>query len=225
MTTPATRRRVRRIVERLEEAHGPRRWSRRARRSGLEGLIRTILSQNTNDANSGAAFDALRERFGGDWEAVRRAPRRSIARAIRIAGLSNVKAARIKQLLAAIREERGELSLEFLAGLPPEEAAAYLGRFEGVGPKTVACVLMFSFGMPVLPVDTHVHRLARRLGLIDAGVDAEEAHALLARVVPARLVYPFHVLLIAHGREVCHSRGPLCGQCVLRRMCQRPKIR
>lgn len=225
MACARIRRRIRCIVERLEQAHGSRRWSRRGRRPGLEGLIRTILSQHTNDANSGAAFDALVERFGGDWEAVRRAPRRSVARAIRVAGLSNVKAARIKQILGAIRAERGELSLEFLAGLPPEEAAAYLGRFEGVGPKTVACVLMFSFGMPVLPVDTHVHRLARRLGLIEAGVDAAAAHALLGRVVPAELVYPFHVLLIAHGREICHSRSPDCRRCVLRRMCQKPKIR
>jgi endonuclease-3 len=211
------RRRVRRLVQRLEATYGPRPWRRR--RPGLEGLIRTILSQSTSDTNSGAAFDALHRRFEGDWDAVRRAPVRRIAAVIRSAGLANVKAGRIKTILKQIHRQRGELSLEFLARLPTAEACDYLGGFEGVGPKTVGCVLMFCFGMPVLPVDTHVHRLALRLGLVPPKTGAVAAHALLAPLVPDALVHPFHVLLIQHGRQVCRAQSPRCGDCVLRRMC------
>jgi endonuclease III len=217
------RRRVRLLVQRLEATYGPRPWRRR--RPGLEGLIRTILSQSSSDTNSGAAFDALHRRFDGDWDAIRRAPVRRIAGAIRSAGLANVKAQRIKAILRQIQRQRGELSLEFLARLPADQARDYLGAFEGVGPKTVGCVLMFCFGMPVLPVDTHVHRLALRLGLVPPKTGAEAAHALLAPLVPDALVHPFHVLLIQHGRQVCHARSPRCGDCVLRRMCRWVRIR
>jgi len=218
VTNGRLRRRVRRLVERLEATYGPRPWRRR--RPGLEGLIRTILSQSTNDTNSGAAFDALQRRFGGDWDVVRRARTQSIAAAIRRAGLANVKARRIKVILGQIHAERGDLSLEFLARLPPGEAADYLGAFEGVGPKTAGCVLMFCFGMPVLPVDTHVHRLALRLGLVPPKTSASAAHTLLAPLVPEALVHAFHVLLIQHGRQVCRAGRPDCGACVLRRMCR-----
>ena len=212
----AGRRRVRRVVELLEETYGPRTW--RPRRTGLEGLIATILSQNTSDRNSSAAFRSLRQRFPS-WEAVRRAPVVRIADAIRPAGLANVKARRIKSILQRIHAERGRLSLEFLGRLPAHEARAWLDRFEGVGPKTSACVLMFNFGMPVLPVDTHVHRLSQRLGLVGPRVDSGKAHQVLERLVPGELVYPFHVLLIEHGRKVCRRRRPLCEGCVLRRLC------
>ena len=209
--------RIRRVVALLEEAHGPRQW--RPRGDGLGGLIRTILSQHTSDVNSGTAYASLRQTFGS-WEQVMRARQPSIARAIRTAGLGQVKSARIKGALRQIHTDQGELSLEFLKDLPPQEARQYLEALDGVGPKTAACVLMFNFGMPVLPVDTHVHRLARRLGLIAPRVSAEEAHTLLAAQVPPELVYPFHVLLITHGREVCRARNPRCGECVLRRFCR-----
>ena len=213
----ASRRRVRRIVELLERAHGPRRW--RSSGPGIDGLVGTILSQNTSDTNSGAAFRALRRRYPS-WDDVMRAPVREIERTIRPAGLSRTKSARIKAVLQQIHAERGELSLQFLARLSPAEARAYLERFDGVGPKTVACVLMFNFGLPVLPVDTHVHRVSRRLGLIGADVSAERAHELLARAVPRELVYAFHVLLIAHGRARCKARAPRCEGCPLRRLCR-----
>ena len=210
-------RRVQRIVGLLEEAYGPRRW--RPGGPGIDGLIGTILSQNTNDRNSGSAFAALRRAFE-TWDEVRRAPTRRIARAIQVAGLSNVKAPRIKRILQHIHADRGSLSIEFLRRVPPAEARAYLSRFDGVGPKTAACVLMFNFAMPVLPVDTHVHRVSQRLGLIGPRVSAEKAHALLEAMVPPALIYPFHVLMIEHGREVCRRRKPDCGRCVLRRLCR-----
>lgn len=203
-------------MELLEREHGPRRW--RSGRPGIDGLVRTILSQNTNDKNSGAAFERLRQTFAS-WDAVRRAPVHRIARAIRVAGISKVKAARIRRALEQIHTDRGDLSLEFLRSLEPAKAGDYLGQLEGVGPKTVACVLMFCFGMPVLPVDTHVHRVSLRLGLLGPGTGAARAHELLGAVVPPELVYPFHVLLIQHGRKVCRSRSPDCERCVLRRSC------
>ena len=180
----------------------------------LDELIATILSQNTSDANSGAAFDRLRDRFA-DWDAVRRAPVASIVQAIRQAGLANRKAPRIRAILRQIYRERGVLSLDFLCCLPTTEAYAYLRRFPGVGPKTAACVLLFACGQRILPVDTHVHRLSRRLGLIGPRTGAEQAHEELARQVPAPRVLDFHIQLIRHGRSVCLARSPRCRECVL----------
>jgi endonuclease-3 len=213
----AARGRVRRLAARLEFAYGPRRWSSSG--PALDELVATVLSQHTNDTNSGAAYRELAAAFG-DWEAVLRAPTRAVAEAIRTAGLANVKALRIQQILRRLRAERGDLSLEFLAGRPAPEARAYLAALPGVGPKTAACVLLFSFGMPVLPVDTHVHRVSARLGLIGPTVNAERAHDLLASLVPADLVYAFHLLMIEHGRRVCHARRPACRRCLIRRGCR-----
>jgi endonuclease-3 len=214
--------RIQRIVALLEQTHGPQRW--RPRGPAIDGLVGTILSQNTSDTNSGAAYRALRAAFDS-WEAVMRAPATRIARAIRTAGLANVKSVRIKRVLQQIYAERGELSLQFLRRLPLEQARAYLGRFEGVGPKTVACVLMFNLNLPVLPVDTHVHRVSLRLGLIPPGTSAERAHELLAEQVPDELVYRFHVLLVQHGRQICAARRPDCPACALRRICAHGKRR
>jgi endonuclease-3 len=184
----------------------------------LDELVATILSQNTSDANSGAAFDALKRRFP-NWEAVRRAPVSQVAKAIRQAGLSNRKAPRIKAILSAIHDGRGELSLDFLRRLPAAAAARYLAQFPGVGPKTVACVLLFSCRKPVLPVDTHVHRVTGRLGLIGRRTDAARAHDELARLVPPRRVLEFHIQLIRHGRSQCAARGPRCANCPLVDLC------
>ena len=184
----------------------------------LDELVATVLSQNTSDANSSAAFERLRQKFT-DWEAVRRAPAARIARAIRRGGLSNVKAPRIKAILEHIHHERGELSLEFLHDMPPEEAVAYLSGFPGVGPKTAACVLLFACRKPILPVDTHVYRVSRRLGLIGPKVHAAKAHEQLARMVPARFVLEFHILLIRHGRTLCTARNPKCEKCPLLDLC------
>lgn len=208
--------RIATICRRLRTLHGTVEWPE----SGpvLDELVATILSQNTSDANSFAAFEQLRRTFA-DWDAVRRAPPWRIARAIRRGGLSKQKAPRIKAILQAVYDERGELSLEFLREMPAERAAAYLSAFPGVGPKTAACVLLFACRKPVLPVDTHVHRVGRRLSLIGPNVDAVKAHKHLAAMVPPRLVLEFHILLIRHGRAVCTARKPKCGECPLLDLC------
>ena len=184
----------------------------------LDELVAAILSQNTSDANSSAAMEELERRLGG-WESVRRAPAARIARAIRRAGLSRRKAPRIKAILETIHRQRGELSLDFLRDTPTAEAAEYLSRFPGVGPKTAACVLLFACRKPVLPVDTHVHRVTGRLGLIGPRTDAAKAHEELARLVPPRLVLEFHVELIRHGRTLCLARNPKCQRCPLLDLC------
>jgi endonuclease-3 len=184
----------------------------------LDELIAAVLSQSTSDVNSSAAFDAIRRRFGS-WEAVRLAPAARIARAIRRGGLAKQKAPRIKAILQTIHKERKELSLDFLCDTPTDEAIDYLRRFPGVGPKTVGCVLLFACRKPVLPVDTHVHRVSARLGLVGPRVSAVKAHEELARLVPPRLVLEFHVNLIRHGRACCKARRPDCEECPLLDLC------
>jgi endonuclease III len=184
----------------------------------LDELIATVLSQNTSDTNSGAAFQELRQQFP-DWDAVRCAPPARIAKAIRQAGLSRQKAPRIKAILQSVYEDRGDLSLDFLCDMPTSLALEYLAKFPGVGPKTMACVLLFACRKPVLPVDTHVHRASRRLGLIGPRVDAVKAHQELARMVPRGLVLEFHIQLIRHGRSLCLARQPKCEDCPLWDMC------
>ena len=184
----------------------------------LDELIATILAQNTSNTNSDAAFARLKRRFP-NWEAVRQAKPRSIAAAIRVAGLSRLKAPRIKNILEHLHRQRGTLSLDFLCDLPDDEALAYLRGLKGVGPKTAACVLLFACGKPILPVNTQVHRVARRLGLIGPRTSAERAHELLAKIVPKELVLDFHVLLIRHGRTICLPRKPRCTECVLLDAC------
>ena len=180
----------------------------------LDELIAALLSQNTSDNNSDAAYAQLQQAFP-TWEAVRQARVDAIARAIRPAGLQHSKAPRIKQILQAIRQQRGQLDLEFVRQMPPDAALEYLTGFPGVGPKTAACVLLFACRQPVLPVDTHVHRLARRLGLIPDPTSAVQAHQQLAAIVPPRHVLEFHIQLIRHGRTTCHARQPECTDCLL----------
>lgn len=211
-----TRRRVRTIVRRLEKAYGPRPWQPSG--DPLGGLIWTILSQHTSDINSHAAYDRLRQAFP-TWRAVLDAKACDIERAIRCGGLARRKAGRIQTILAAIRADRGRLSLDFLADWPTDQAIDYLSQFNGVGAKTAACVMMFDLGKPVLPVDTHVHRLSKRLGLIAADTDADGAHRELQALCPDELVWPFHVLLIHHGRRTCRARNPLCANCSLGDIC------
>jgi endonuclease III len=186
----------------------------------LDELIATVLSQNTSDANSSAAFEELRRSFP-DWDAVRLAPAARIARAIRSGGLSLQKAPRIKAILRQIHEDRGEMSLDFLCDTPTPQAIEYLAKLPGVGPKTVACVLLFACRKPVLPVDTHVHRVCQRLGLIGPRVDAIKAHRNLTGLVPLRRVLEFHIQLIRHGRSLCRARNPKCAECPLLDLCRR----
>ncbi len=218
----AAPRRIRAIVARLTEAYGPRPWRRHG--NALDGLIRTILSQNTTDVNSRAAFASLKRQFSS-WHECLDAPVARIEFAIRRGGLAKQKAGRIKNILGELKRQRGRLSLQFLARLPVEEAMTWLCGLVGVGPKTAACVLMFNFNKPVLPVDTHVHRVSGRLGLIEPKATAEHAHQSLQGVCPPELIYPFHVLMIAHGRRTCQARRPACPRCPLRSLCDWPRAR
>jgi endonuclease-3 len=192
--------------------------SKRRQLDPVSELVLTILSQNTSDHNSRRVFERLTARFG-NWDAVADASVEEIAEAIKPGGLARVKAPRIKDILGLIAAQRGSLDLSFLRHLPLGEARAWLRGLPGVGPKTAACVLLFSLGRPALPVDTHIHRVARRLGLIGSGVSAERAHEILGAMVPPRRIYKFHILMIEHGRTVCKAQRPLCDRCVLLRGC------
>jgi endonuclease-3 len=203
------------IHDLLKSEYGDRPWHPR---DPVASLVNTILSQNTNDVNRDRAFEQLRERFP-TWEAVRDAPEEELIDAIRPAGLGPTKGPRIQEALRRIAAERGELSLDFLADLPVEEARAWLLDLPGVGPKTAAIVLLFALGRPAFPVDTHVHRVTRRLGLIPEETSREHAHELLEELVPPDIYYAFHLNLIAHGRAVCHARNPEHERCVLRDVC------
>jgi len=204
------------IIKLLRREYGSIHW--RSRTDPLSELIMTILSQNTSDHNSRRAFDSLLTRFGS-WEAVAEGKVEDIAEAIRLGGLARVKAPRIKRIIEQIQVQRGSLDLRFLKKMPVSEAKAWLMGLPGVGPKTAACVLLFSLGEPVLPVDTHIHRVARRLGLIDSRVSAEKAHEILGEMVPPKDVYQFHIHMIEHGRQVCKAQRPRCPECVLLKVC------
>ncbi len=199
-------------MARLSRLYGMPVW--RPHGDPMTELVLTILSQNTSDTNSGRAFMRLKERFP-TWDALKDAPVEEIEGAIAVGGLARQKAPRIKASLQAVYEARGGWDLEFLRDLPMEEAKAWLRALNGVGPKTAACVLMFALGRPALPVDTHVHRVAQRLGLAPAKASAEKAHDILEALLAPDEVYPFHVSLIKHGRRLCRAQRPLCGECPL----------
>jgi endonuclease-3 len=184
----------------------------------IDELVSTILSQNTNDVNRDHAFDALRAKFP-TWESVRDSDTEDVIAAIRPAGLANQKGPRMQQVLRAITEERGSLDLDFLAGLPIEEARSWLTKFNGVGPKTAAIVLCFSLGMPAFPVDTHVYRVTGRIGLRPEKMTVEQAHPYLESVFPPEAYYAAHLNFIRLGREVCHARKPNCPQCPIIKLC------
>ena len=204
------------VIGLLEQEYGPREWQ--PDMDPIDMLIGTILSQNTSDTNSGRAFASLKASFDS-WEAVASAPAEYIARVIKSGGLSQIKAARIKQALEQIEKEQGRISLDSLKSMNMAEAEDYLMRLPGVGHKTASCVLLFSLGKPSLPVDTHVFRVAKRLGLIDSRVSIEKAHSLLQEQTPPSKVYQFHVHMIEHGRRICHARQPRCNRCILRDAC------
>ena len=201
------------IHQRLLRSYG---MPQRSRMDAVSELVSTILSQNTNDLNRDRAYDELRRRLP-TWEAVRDAPVEEVEEAIRVSGLWKHKAPRIQASLRQITEERGALALDFLADLPVPDAKAWLRRLPGVGPKTAAIILLFSLGRPAFPVDTHVHRVATRLGLVPK-VSAEKAHELLEELLPPETYYACHINLIQHGRKVCKPR-PLCRACELRDLC------
>lgn len=196
-------------------------WGRPVRHPdapAMNELVGTILSQATTDVNAGRAYAELVARFP-DWENVMNAPPEAVIAAIRSAGLSNTKGPRIQNALRTIYRERGELSLDFLADMPLDEAMTWLTRIEGIGPKTASIILLFSFGRPVFPVDTHVYRVGGRLGLIPPRTSAGQAHAVMAALGPPDTYYPMHINLIRHGREICHARNPQCHICPLQAWC------
>ncbi len=209
------RRKARTLHHRLLKLYGVPRWSRT---DGVSELVSTILSQNTNDGNRDLAYTRLRARFP-TWEQVRDARTEAVIDAIRPAGLANQKGPRIQAALKHITVERGELNIDFLGDLPVEEGRQWLTSIHGVGPKTAAIVLLFCYDKPAFPVDTHVHRVSGRLGLIGPKVTAEQAHAILEKLCPDQQYGVFHLNIIRHGREVCHARNPECERCPLQDMC------
>ncbi len=178
----------------------------------------TILSQNTSDRNCERAYAAMRERFPA-WTQVRDADPGELEHVLRPGGLAAQKAPRIQAVLRELSAGDAPPALDWAGSLPPDEAMARLEALPGVGPKTASCVLLFSLDVPVMPVDTHVHRVAGRLGLIPPGMAAGPAHAVLTALVPADRMLEAHLLLIAHGRATCRSQRPRCGECVLLDLC------
>jgi endonuclease-3 len=206
-------RRVRAIRDRLREVYGIPRAA--PHRRPVEELILTVLSQSTNDRNRDVAYVRLRRRFAS-WEDVRDAPVHGVEEAIRSGGISKVKSARIQAILRALPDP---VSLDDLAGVPVATARERLCVLPGVGRKTAACVLLFAFGMRDVPVDTHVSRVATRLGLLRPGAPFEELHDELLAMTPRGQELELHVNLLRHGRRTCHSQRPACAACALRRMC------
>ena len=210
---PPSRARVARIRERLAEVYG-------VPVAGPHGhpiaeLVLTVLSQSTNDRNRDVAYLRLRDRFPV-WEAVRDAPLEEVEEAIRPGGISKVKSARIQAILRAIGDP---LDLDWMADAPVAESQAYLCALPGVGRKTAACVLLFSFGLRDVPVDTHVSRVGMRLHLLRPGAPFEELHDAMLALTPPGAELELHVNLLRHGRRTCHAQRPACGACALRRMC------
>jgi endonuclease III len=204
------------VSRRLGKAYGEPEW--RPDLDPITQLVSTILSQNTNDLNRDIAFGRLRAQLP-TWEQVRDADVQTVIEAIRPAGLANQKGPRIQESLRFITQERGTLSLDFLADWPVAEAKSWLTSMKGVGPKTAAIVLLFSLGRPAFPVDTHVHRVTRRLGLIGPTTSREKAHDELECLVAPEDYYAFHLNVIRHGRQVCASRKPRCPACPLCDVC------
>lgn len=204
------------MVQRLIAEYGQPTWHSIG--DPVEVLIGTFLSQNTSDVNSDRAFNALCARFP-TWEAVMTAPTEAVEEAIRPGGLARSKAPRIQAALRRIFQERGEFSLDFLKDMPLDQARAWLQSFHGVGAKTAAIVLLFSLGRPVFPVDTHIHRISRRVGIVPSSATPEQTEAAWESLVSPEHYYPLHINLIRHGREVCKAREPRCHVCVLQDLC------
>jgi len=233
---------VRFVLDELAGRYGRPTWRRRL--DPTSELILTILTQNSADTNAEVAFEALRARYPGtgdaqahdpwagwggeglppgvtpDWEAVERAPLPDLVDTIRPGGLANQKAPRIQATLRRIREERGDYSLEFLGDMPALDARNWLTAIDGIGKKTASVLLLFSFGLPLMPVDRHVERVAQRVGLIGPRASADDAHDLFLGMLEPDQMYEAHVNLIQHGRKTCHARRPDCAACPVRPRCR-----
>ena len=205
------------IVTRLEARYGVPKWH--PHNDPLEELIACILSQHTSDINSWRAFEDLKRAYP-DWSEALEAPTEQLEAVIRHGGLAKSKAPRIQAVLQRIKQESGAITLDFLKTLSDGEARAFLMDLPGVGPKTAAIVLCFALGRQVLPVDTHVFRVAWRLGLIEKKIGEARAHDALQVQIASEQTYRFHVALITHGRQVCKAPNPRCQACVLTDMCR-----
>ena len=230
------------VLDELAERYGVEQWQRRL--DPTSELILTILTQNSADTNAEVAFEALRRAYpsnlpaerhipgsgwGGfglseapppDWAAVELAPIQELTNVIRPGGLANQKAPRLQNTLRKIREEHGNYSLEFLAGMPPLEARAWLTGIDGIGKKTASIVLLFCFGQPLFPIDRHVERVLRRVGLLPAKATIDQAHDLTLGMIQPSRMYEAHVNLIQHGRKICHAQRPEHERCPLRDRCR-----
>lgn len=207
---------LRYIIQNLERAYGiPQ---PRPKSDPLDMLIKIILSQATNDVNSHRAFAELKKRFPV-WDDALRARTSTIATTIKSGGLANQKAATIKSLLQQIKAQRGSLDLSFLHEISNAEAVEFLSRFRGIGPKTIACTLLFACDKEIFPLDTHIFRILRRVGLVPQKCSDAFAHELLDRLVPPGKFYSFHVNLIRHGRALCRPRDPQCTRCPIVEYC------
>ena len=220
MSTPelpnATPRRLRAICARLEKAFGPLEPPRAS--DPLDELILTVLSQHTSDLNAERAFSELRAALP-TWQRVVDTPSAEVADVIRSGGLANTKAPRIQAILREVRLREGAFSLDRLRELSDADARAYLTSLPGIGPKTAAVVLSFALGRDAMPVDTHVHRVTRRLGIIPAKASAERADRLLHDLIPDGLRTPLHVAFIQLGRQICKAPTPRCAACPLKDLC------
>ncbi|MGD9494709.1 MAG: endonuclease III, partial [Armatimonadota bacterium] len=215
MTQRVRVRTFRRVDELLAQRYGRK---RREPQEPLDTLIRTILSQNTTDANSVPAYRRLKQAFP-DWRDALQAGPQAIEGLIEQAGLAPTKSRRIHELLQQLDHSRGELSLAHLCEMAPEQAWEYLEGFRGVGPKTIAIVLLFDCGMPFFPVDTHVFRVASRLGWLLPDSTPAKAHDTLRDLIPPDLYFQLHLNMVQHGRECCHPSRPDCHHCPIARLC------
>ncbi len=216
MNVKAQRRKLKEINDILEDELGVP--ERRGDGDVLSSLIGTILSQNTNDANSGRAYASLRERFP-EWKDVFAADERDIADAIRMGGLANQKSATIKRVLAWLKETRGKLDLDFICAMSSQEVIEMLSQIKGVGLKTILVTLCFACGKDVFPVDTHILRVSKRLGFVPPNASADKTHAILGKLFPRGKAFSLHINLIRFGRMVCHARKPACEECPLIEHC------
>lgn len=209
-------RRTRRVIAALRKAHGNPEAPEK--KDPLSELIFTILSQNTSDTNRDRAWASMWSGFSS-WDEIARAPRARLEKAIRVGGMAPTKSRVIRQVLRQVRDERGRYDLEHLRSMTMEEVEAHLRPLKGVGIKTIRCVQVFSLGQPAFPVDTHIFRVTKRIGLIPAKAGPEEAHRIMQSLTPPDEVLPFHMNLIAHGRRVCRPARPRCDACALARLC------
>lgn len=200
----------------LSQEQGPIIWT--PRYDAISELVFTILTQHTSDNNALKAFNNLCARFSS-WEDILNAKDEEVSKAIFIGGLSKIKAPRIKSVLKMIHTKRGAFNIDFLSQLDLEQAKNWLKDLPGVGPKTAAVVLSFALNMPAMPVDTHIYRVSKRLGLIDQKTNIDRAHDILENSIDTCKIFSFHVYLIQHGRTVCKAQRPLCSKCILKDKC------